>query len=333
RWAMSYLRGPLTRNQIKRLSPASDQAQPLTPQISKAKQGGGSAAGARPVLAAGIDEAFLSDEPGRYRPHLLASVSLHYSRASQGLDEWEEHLLLAPLEKDLAWDCAELLAPDALALDHDAPNQAEFVSPPSGSVGKARFRTYGKEIKSHLYQTRPKLLWRNKALKLRSKPGESKAEFSARLQLARREKRDAAAEKLREKFAKKVKSMQARVGRAEDKVDREQSQYDQQKLQTGISMGATVLGAIFGSRAMGRATTAARGAGRVARVREDVQRAEEDLQELQDALRELEIEAEEEVKALDAEMEREAPELEEVIVRPKKSDIRVSDLRLAWKPD
>ena len=333
RWAMSYLRGPLTRNQIKRLSPASEQAPPLAPQKSKAKQGGESAAGARPVLAAGIDEAFLSDEPGRYRPHLLASVSLHYSRASQGLDEWEEHLLLAPLAEDSPWQCAELLAPDALELDHDAPDQAEFVSPPSGSVGKARFRTYGKEIKSHLYQTRPKLLWRNRALKLQSKPGESKAEFSARLQLARREKRDAAAEKLREKFAKKVKSMQARVGRAEDKVDREQSQYDQQKLQTGISMGATVLGAIFGSRAMGRATTAARGAGRVAREREDVQRAEEDLRDLQDALRALEIEAEEEVKALDAEMEREAPELEEVIVRPKKSDIRVSDLRLAWKPD
>ena len=333
RWAMSYLRGPLTRKQIKLLSPAAESEQATTPRKAETKHAALAAKAARPVVAAGIDEVFLSDESGRYRPYLLASVSLHYSRASQGLDEWEEHLMLAPLEEDPPWEFAELLAPDSLDIDHGAPNEAEFFPPPSGSVGKARFRSYGKQIKSHLYQSRPKILWRNKALKLQSKPGESKAEFSARLQLARREKRDAAAEKLRQQFAKKIKSMQDRVGRAEDKVDREQSQYDQQKLQAGISMGATVLGAIFGSRGMGRATTAARGAGRVAREREDVQRAQEDLRDLEKALRDLEIDAEEEVKALDAEMEREAPELEEVVVRPKKSDIQVSDLRLAWKPD
>ena len=333
RWAMSYLRGPLTRKQIKLLSPAADPDAPDAVPNAGSTQGATAAKGARPVVAAGIDEAFLSDAPGVYRPHLLASVSLHYSLAAHGLDEWEEHLMLAPLERDAPWESAELVSPEALEIDHDAPEEAQFVTPPSGSVGKARFRSYVKQIKSYLYQSRPKTLWRNKALKLESKPGESKAEFSARLQLARRERRDAAAERLREQFARKVKSMQDRIGRAEDKVDREQSQYDQQKLQTGISMGATVLGAIFGSRGMGRATTAARGAGRVAREREDVQRAEEDLRKLQDALRELEIEAEEEVRALDAELERETPELEEVIVRPKKADIQVTDLRLAWKPD
>lgn len=332
RWAMSYLRGPLTRTQIKLLSPATDRAMPAAAGAAKPKQRVAAKA-ARPVVAAGIDEAFLSDEPGTYRPHVLASVSLHYARASQGLDEWEELLMLAPLDEDSPWESAELFDTDALDYDHDAPDESEFVAPPSGSVGKARFRSYGKQIKDHLYQSRPRTLWRNKALKLQSKPGETKAEFSARLQLARREKRDEAAEKLRQKFAKKVKGMETRVGRAEDKVEREKSQYDQQKLQTGISMGATVLGAIFGSRGMGRATTAARGAGRVAREREDVSRAEDDLRDLQDELRALETEAEEEVRALDAEMEREEPELEAVIVRPKKSDIQVSELRLAWKPD
>jgi len=333
RWAMSYLRGPLTRKQIKLLSPPEVRAAQSASDEAKPKRGATASKGARPVIAAGIGEAFLGDQPGTYRPYLVASVSLHYSRASQGLDTWEEHVILAPLDEESPWDSAELFDAGELGLDYEAPDEAEFIAPPSGSVGKARFRSYGKQIKTHLYQNRPKILWRNKALKLRSKPGETKAEFSARLQLARREKRDAAADKLRKQFAKKVKRMEDRIGRAEDKVEREQSQYDQQKLQTGISMGATVLGAIFGSRGMGRATTAARGAGRVAREREEVHRAEENLEDLQEALRSLEIEVEEEVRALDAEMDQEAPELEEVIVRPKKSDIQVSDLRLAWKPD
>ncbi|NNE19948.1 MAG: ATP-binding protein, partial [Myxococcales bacterium] len=80
RWAMSYLRGPLTRTQIKLLSPAIDRAAPAGAGSTKPKHRAAAAKGARPVVAAGIDEAFLSDEPGTYRPHLLASVSLHYVR-------------------------------------------------------------------------------------------------------------------------------------------------------------------------------------------------------------------------------------------------------------
>ena len=127
-----------------------------------------------------------------------------------------------------------------------------------------------------------------------------------------------AVDKLRERFAKKVQRMDERIRRAETRVDREKSQYDQQKLQTGISMGATVLGALFGGRGMGRATSAARGAGRVAREREDVRRAEEEMRDLEEARRALGVDVEEEVRALQADLERDAPELEEVIVRPTK---------------
>ena len=333
RWAMSYLRGPLTRQQIKLLSPTVDRAAPDAPHEAKPKGGATSSRGTRPVLPAGIEEAFLSEGSGTYRPHLVATVSLHYARASQGLDTWEEHVILAPLDEELSWESAGLFGPDDLDLDHDAPDDADFVTLPSGSVGKARFRSYGKQIKTHLYQNRPKTLWRCRALKLQSKPDESKADFSARAQLARREKRDAAIDKLRERYAKKAQRMAERIRRGEARVEREQSQYDQQKLQTGISMGATVLGAIFGGRGMRSATTAARGAGRVAREREDVRRAEDEVRDLEEAHRALEIELEEEVRALQADGELDPPEVEEVIVRPRKSDIEVSDLKLAWKRD
>jgi hypothetical protein len=84
---------------------------------------------------------------------------------------------------------------------------------------------------------------------------------------------------------------------------------------------------------MRSATTAARGAGRVAREREDVRRAEDEVRDLEEAHRALEIELEEEVRALQADGELDPPEVEEVIVRPRKSDIEVSDLKLAWKRD
>jgi len=333
RWAMSYLRGPLTRQQIKLLSPAADRPAPGKPGEAKPRGGVSASKGTRPVLPAGIEEVFLSEQPGTYRPYVAASVSLHYVRASHSLDSWEEHMILAPLDDESPWESADLLDPADLDFDHSAPADAEFVTPPAGSVGKARFRSYGKQIKTHLYQNRPKALWSCKALKLRSKPEESKAEFSARAQLAKREKRDAALEKLRQQYVKKVQRMNERIHRAETRVEREQSQYDQQKLQTGISMGATVLGAIFGRRGLGGATTAARGAGRAAREREDVRRAEEEVRDLEEAMRALNAELEEEVRALQADDEVNTLELEEVVVRPRKSDLEVSDLRLAWKRD
>jgi DNA repair exonuclease SbcCD ATPase subunit len=140
-------------------------------------------------------------------------------------------------------------------------------------------------------------------------------------------------EALRARFAKKIQGMQERARRAEARVDREKSQYDQQKLQTGISLGATVLGALFGRGGFGRATTAARGAGRVARELEDVQRAEAELRDTKEAIRALEIEVEEEARAYLAEREDEIAELDELVVRPRKSDIAVTGLKLGWKPD
>jgi hypothetical protein len=331
RWAMSYLRGPLTRQQIKLLSPPIDRGAARPPDRATPERATIASAGSRPVLPAGIEEAFLSHEPGIYRPHVMALVSLHYTRASQGLDAWQKCWVLVPLDVDSPWESVELFDPDELELESAVPDEAAFVAPVSGSVSKAQFRRYAKQIKTHLYQHCPKSLWSCKALKLRSKAGESKAEFSSRVQLAQREKRDDAADALRERFAKEVQRMDKRIHGARTRVEREQSQYDQQKLQTGISMGATVLGAIFGGRGLGRATTAARSAGRAVREREDVQRAQDELSAFAEARRALEVEAEEQVRALHAEMELNAPDIEEVIVRPSKSDMHVSDLKLAWK--
>ena len=331
RWAMSYLRGPLTRQEIRRLSPPGERGAPSPPKKAQASRGAAASKGTRPVFPAGVEEVFLSDEPGTYRPYLAASVSLHYRRASQGLDTWEQYMVLAPLEEGSPFAELEFFAPGDLGLDHDAPDESVFVAPPSGAVGKARFRSYAKQVKTQLYKDRPKILWRCKALKLHSKPDETKAELSARVQLATREKRDAAVDALRARFAKKAERMAERICRAEGRVEREQSQYDQQKLQAGISMGAGILGAILGGRGVGRFTAAARGAGRVAREREDVRRAEEEVRELEEARQALEVAVEEEVRALRARMESQAPEVEEVTVRPIKSDIRVSNLKLAWK--
>ncbi|MEM8606812.1 MAG: DUF87 domain-containing protein [Myxococcota bacterium] len=333
RWAMSYLRGPLTRNQIKRLTPEprAEEAHegPVSGVVTRSL---GPAADALPALPAGVDQVFLSHEPGHYVPHLIVTASLHHTRATYGLDQWSEQVLLAPLGEPDPWDGATRFAPDDApeSLD-EPPEDSSFTSIPAGTVGKARLRSYGAALKRYLYKEDTISLWQCKPLKLKSEPGETKADFAARAQLAYRERRDAQLDKLRARLDKKLKQIEDRIRRGEARVEREKSQYDSQKLQTGISMGATVLGAIFGSRGLGRATTTARGAGRIAKEREDVVRAEEDVRDLEDQRRAIEEELDAELRDFREETESHEPVLEEVVVRPKKADIRVSGLRVAWK--
>jgi len=328
RWAMSYLRGPLTRAEIRRLSPPlpndAHDAEDASARSSEPSNE------VRPLVPSGIEEAFVDDGPGRYEPYVVADVAYHHVNVAHGVDAWERRTAIMPLCAEDPTREISLLEVDSLDLASDPPADASYVSPPPKSVGKARFRSYGKQFRDHLYQEHTRSLWRADALKLRSKPEESKADFASRVQLASREARDAAVDKLRARFAKKLRRLEDRLSRAEAKLDRERGQYENQKLQTGISMGATVLGAIFGRGGLGRATTTARGAGRVARERQDVVRAEAELESLERERRELEIEGEEEIRAFEAEWADQAPEIREIVLRPRKSDIDVGSLKLAW---
>ena len=188
----------------------------------------------------------------------------------------------------------------------------------------------GKMLKTHLYRNRPLLLWRCRKPKLLSKPGEPEGEFIASL-------RDLAMEKIRKKYKKKLASLQDKIRRAEEKVDREKSQYKQQKAQTVISIGATLLGALVGRKltsagTMGKATTAMRGMGRSGRERGDIGRAEENLEVLNEKLEELKAEFEEGLAEVRDGFEVEDVEHEELRIAPRKSDRAVDQLLLVWTP-
>lgn len=104
---------------------------------------------------------------------------------------------------------------------------------------------------------------------------------AADAEVRRREARDAAVEKLRAKYAPKLRRAEEKVRNAAQVVERESAQVQGARVQTAVSVGATVIGALFGRKlgtgTVGRATTAARGAARAMEQQQDVQRAKEDL--------------------------------------------------------
>jgi hypothetical protein len=349
RWALSYLRGPLTRAQIatlmaesKKASRPPSPARPAAPPVSEAAPDAGST---RPVVPPKIEEYFLpgagtTAARGRlvYRPAALGLATLHYTKAGTDIDVWKRVALLAPLRGDEAlpmpWEGASVLEDAAPDLADEPEESAEFATLPAAAARPASYPRWSKMLRTHLYRSHPLRVWRSAEPRAISRPEQSEAEFRAQLRQLLREKRDLELEKLRKRYAPKLARLTDRIRKAEQRVEREQSQYRQQKMHTVVSVGATLLGALFGRKlgSVGRATTAARGASRAARERGDVARAREDADVLEEQLRELEAEFEDRLEAVRDRQAEEDPAFEELPIRPRKSDLSVERVALVWTP-
>ena len=353
RWAMSYLRGPMTRPEVSRLmddrrqepaAPDSDQADTILPS-----EPGSTTRPAedlmldRPVPPPDVREVFLfSDTPdvpdsrAVWRPALLGLAGLHYNRVSLGVDTWQDVAVLAPIDDARAtdpWAGAGVL-PGIPELDLPAPVSARYAPLPAGSIGTKQRRRWASQLKALLYRERPLQLYRIPALKLTSSPGESEADFRIKVREEARESRDAAVAKVRDKYRRRVDSIEGKLATARSRLEREQSQYDSQRLESAVSVGSTILGALLGRRTTGsKASTAARQVGRASTQRDDVKRAERSLEELHEQLAQIETELGEKLDQVRADWAVDALEIEEVTLSPRKSEISVELVALAWVPE
>ena len=336
RWAMSWLRGPLTLPEITRLMKERKASAPPAPAAAPQEK-----AAARPVLPAGVDELFLAAKPGSgdlvYRPRIVAMAELHYADKSAGVDHWSRGAWLAPFadgDGAPAWDDAQSV-PALDAVSTAGPvDGAAFAELPAPALAAKNYGDWGRALATRLYQEGTVELLSSKSPKLTSNPGESEGDFRARLALALREHRDREVAKLRDKHAAKLQSLENRLRTASQRVEREQSQYSQRKLDTMISIGTSVLGAIFGGRssAATRAGSAARSAGRVFGEKGDVARAGETLESLTAERDELLKRIEQEAAELTASLDPASIALERLRIAPRKSDIAVGRIAIAWEP-
>ena len=354
RWAMSYLRGPLTRDQIRTLmaarkSPATEAAAAATGVASQppTAPAGAPAGEARPVLPPEVPQYFIPLRSTRpqgaalvYRPALLGGAKIYFRDAKLGAEQSQDVRLLIPLEGDdpaVDWERAEQADFSEADLDRAPADGATYASPPRQASQPRTYDAWRKALADALYRTRRLDLFRSPSLGGTSKPGEAERDFRARLQLAARERRDEAVERLRQKYAPKLVALADRARRAEQAVQREAEQARQSKVQTAISFGTTVLGAIFGRKTIsagtiGRATTAARGVGRSYKESQDIARAQESAAAVRQQAEELDARMREEIAELEARLDPATEQLETLSVRPKKTDIDTRPVALVWAP-
>jgi hypothetical protein len=352
RWALSYLAGPLTREQIRRLAETA-RAAPVAAPDDEGARGSQPAVAApstptddtaqRPIVPPEISEGFLAADgagPVSYHPALFGDVTLHYVDTRAKIDVWQRVTLLAPITSggpSVRWSDAQEFGETPPERSASPVASARFQPLPPAAARAASFERWRKQLATHVYRARPLRLLHCSALKLVSDPAESEGAFRVRLRDAHRAMRDAEVEALRQRFAPRLARLRAQIVRADERIAAEQSQYSEKRMQAAISIGATVVGALFGRKlgsatSVGRAATAARGVGRAANEREDIARAAERAAELRAQLDALEQDFEAASARLEAATDPATLPLDEKIVAPRKSDIDVQPLALLWVP-
>jgi hypothetical protein len=275
-----------------------------------------------------------------YKPMIVGFAKLHFIDAKLALDQWRTSTYLAPLSDDgneVLWNEAKISADLKSRLTPTPLASASFASLPAPAMRAASYTGWGKSLNAYLYENARADVLVCDALKATSAPDESEGDFRARLALAARERRDAAVADLRRKYAPKLQAMEDRERRAQESISREQSQLSQQKWQTALSVGSSILGAFLGRKTLSvtninRVATAAKSASRIGRESGDVDRAGESLEAVRQQHAELQRQFETETAALESALDASVAPLRKVPVSPRKSDIAVGAVALVWVP-
>lgn len=338
RWALSYLRGPLTRDQIRKLmDPRRAELAAASPTAERV--GEDAAAAARPILSGNIVQRYwpLAESAAdsrhvQYRPGLASEVKLHFVDSRTDVDVWREAVALQTIHEMLptpVWKSA-LLLENTRELESVPLEDARYGALPTELAQEKNYQRWDNDLVDHLYQ-HERLVVRNcPALNTVSRPDETEADFRHRLA-------EVAARECAAQVAKEQDRFKRRIERAEEAVRKAEAYFSEQRSQFWIRSGEMFLVALDvmlgmfgkGRRSRRQPTTSMRRTmrehGEQSRAQDRLDRRREDLAELQEELRQR-------VNDIEHDLDPANLVLEKIEVQPRKSDIAVGQVMLVWLP-
>jgi hypothetical protein len=271
---------------------------------------------------------------------ILGVAKISYSDAKLGLDESKSVAVVTPITDGAVpvdWERAEFADFTVDYLLKVPPTGATFAEVPAAAAKPKNYATWEKDFAHWVAQSQSIELYKSSRAKVLSTPDESERDFRIRVQGEAREARDAAVAKVRDKYASKLTTIQDRIRRAEHAVQVQAEQATGAKMGAAVSIGATIFGALLGRKAvsastLGRATTAARGMGRIGKESQDVARATENVSALNAQLSELESQMQSDISAVTDDWDLSNEPFDRVLVKPKRGGVSVQLVTLVWVP-
>jgi hypothetical protein len=353
RWAMSYLRGPLTRDQIQRLqkpAPATGPSSPpsvpgpaaVTPPARAAHPQDGLSANP-PVLPEGITQVFLRPEAGAsggspnggglvYRPAVLGFGTVHYFDRKSGVDVQRDFACLWRGFQPGAdfWRDSEEWSGRHPFGDTEPEAGARFEELPGFVARPREFSRLARELEEFMVRNSRLDVPHSPALKLYSGPDEPERDFHVRLNQAIREHRDAEIDRLTEQFRRRIDPLADRIRAAEVALEHQKSTEKSRQTEFLVSVGESLLGMFMGRRSYRTASSSVSRYRQKSAAGQAVEKSEVRIETLRQDLATVEEELRRKVDELTARWERAGKELETVSIRPRRTDVHVQGVWLAW---
>jgi hypothetical protein len=351
KWARSYLRGPMTRDQIAQVMASA----PPTPSMGLAAAAAPAAVPDQvpepahaedetPVMPNVADVAVAYLDPaapwasqvgavpaGATGPRLeaaaVARVILRYQLARADVAAGQEYeAVLFPLPEQTVTLSPLVVDYDDRDLVASAPAAARYVIPAAKVANKTYWTTLQRDLTDHLVATESLEVQFNPDLKLYSRVGETPDEFAARCSAAAAEQANKAVAVLSKKYEAKLRALDTKLTSATSQVQQAEAARSSNMMESTVS----VLGGLFGGRKSASSLGAA--ARRHQSASNRVATAQGKLDELRLQRQDLETELGNEIVDINADWDAKAANIEPVAVELKKTNVRITDLRLVWVP-
>jgi DNA helicase HerA-like ATPase len=357
RWAMSYLRGPITLQELKNL-PQSGSAPgnvATTGTVASVEKPTGAAERATPPpVPKGFGQSFIdpryvfgTHHGGAFEPHkqasradgtvlfepaLRATLKLQFSESKESFVWHQVHHYVAFPLRDTR-DATKLFVSVPLETEHlltQPPSDGRFTGLPDAFDQTEELAEAQKALVDHLYRNLTATRYINKEVQLYSRPEETQDQFLARCHEAAENLEDQAAVKLRLKLQAKIDRVEQQMAKTKDRVERLSQSATGKKIE-GLWNAGEMLLSMFSKRKKSFSTVLNKSR-QAAEASTKSTQAEGELERLQQDILALQQEMEIALGDLDAEFAAKAGAVESTEIRLARKDIVVDIFEVLWVP-
>ncbi len=333
RWVLSYLKGPLSKEEISRLmeNKKGSFSQEEVPKVKKQR-----VSGAKPPLSSKIEQIYDIYDPSaptQLVPYLFFEADIHFYSASKNIDKTVHRCDELPVENEI--DFEQLEESECKSFKTSAPSQAAYAAIAEELLEARSLAPFEKRYKELLYKNERLILYKVPKLRMMSRVEERLEDFRARVLEELHDRKERQIEKLQERYTTKLKRLHDKLERLQYRLQEEKEQARSKTTDTIISVGMALLDSFFGRKRIKRSTIAKAGsaiskAKRAYAEYDDIEQIENEIEDVKNEILTLQEELEEKVDAIETQYDISNYEIVEVPIKPKKSDIEVSS-KLLWR--
>lgn len=341
RWALSYLKGPISKDGITKLMAEKVKFSAISNKKEEKSHFAKSIQNAtlKPVLPSSLHQKYhyVTQSSSYYLlPYLICSCDVHFINAAKAIDLQMNRCFKVYLDERMSEiDFGQKEELHVGTFEAKSRENSHYFELPSFMQNEQEINLIQKSFADYMYRSEKMILYKNDALKILSKQGESLDDFKIRLQDRLNEKIDLEVEKLQEKFQKQSDTIEAKLSKLSVKLQREEQQANATTADTLISIGTSILGAFFGKSttrtALGKVATGARGATRVLKEKNDIKYVQNEINQLQIQKEDLLLMLENEIEKINSTNCIANFAIEEMSIKPRRSDIYNVKLELLWE--